>query len=285
MRSSRIEPGSGAFLFGKNWLSFARHLDETSIERAQRDLKSFLNVEHLQGLTFLDAGSGSGLHSLVACRMGAIVTAFDYDPDSVECTRKVIRENAPPDASWTATQGSCLDGGFMAGLGQFDVVYSWGVLHHTGSMWEAITNTATLVKPRGKLFISIYNDLGASSVRWTKIKRFYNELPSPLRLAMALGFYALQVLRMWFYYIRCLLLRAIQFKSLRPCKDCFGDPNTRGMRRWHDCVDWVGGYPYEVAKPEDVFHFLRKQGFLLENMKTCGGGHGCNEYLFTRIKG
>ena len=38
----------------------------------------------------------------------------------------------------------------------------------------------------------------------------------------------------------------------------------RGMSRWHDSVDWVGGYPYEVATPEAVFEFCRERGFVLK---------------------
>ena len=30
----------------------------------------------------------------------------------------------------------------------------------------------------------------------------------------------------------------------------------RGMSAWHDVVDWLGGYPFEVAKPEEIFDFF-----------------------------
>ena len=57
---------------------------------------------------------------------------------------------------------------------------------------------------------------------------------------------------------------------------------TRGMSRWHDLVDWVGGYPFEVARPEQVLDFLRPRGFELERLRTCGGGLGCNQFVFRR---
>jgi 2-polyprenyl-6-hydroxyphenyl methylase/3-demethylubiquinone-9 3-methyltransferase len=56
----------------------------------------------------------------------------------------------------------------------------------------------------------------------------------------------------------------------------------RGMSAWHDVIDWVGGYPFQVSKPEEVFNFFRKEGFYLNKLKTCAGGHGCNEYVFIR---
>jgi hypothetical protein len=58
--------------------------------------------------------------------------------------------------------------------------------------------------------------------------------------------------------------------------------SSRGMSRWHDLVDWVGGYPFEVARPEAVLDFVRERGFTLERLTTCGGKLGCNEYVFVR---
>jgi 2-polyprenyl-6-hydroxyphenyl methylase/3-demethylubiquinone-9 3-methyltransferase len=57
---------------------------------------------------------------------------------------------------------------------------------------------------------------------------------------------------------------------------------SRGMSRWHDIVDWIGGYPFEVAKPEEVFDFLHARGYRLERLATCGGSLGCNQYVFRR---
>ncbi len=52
------------------------------------------------------------------------------------------------------------------------------------------------------------------------------------------------------------------------------------MSPWRDVVDWVVGYPFEVAKPDDLFDFFSVRGFQLERLKTCAGGHGCNELIF-----
>ena len=54
------------------------------------------------------------------------------------------------------------------------------------------------------------------------------------------------------------------------------------MSRWHDCVDWIGGYPFEVAKPGDVVDFCGRHGF--EPVKTVArDGLGCNEFVFQRV--
>src|SRR3954463_3479557 len=133
------------FEFGKNWSKFLKRLDSSRIEEAEVSLRQFLSVESLVGKRFLDLGSGSGLFSLAARRLGAEVCSVDYDPQSVACTRYLRETFHNNDKDWQVFEGSALDRPFLAELGKFDVVYSWGVLHHTGSMWEAIRNAAELV--------------------------------------------------------------------------------------------------------------------------------------------
>src|SRR6266516_5946417 len=140
-----------------------------------------LAVSDLHGRSFLDVGSGSGLFSLAAKRLGAIrAHSFDYDPDSVACTGEMKRRFYADATSWTIEQGSVLDTTYLRSLGTFDVVYAWGVLHHTGDMWRGLGNVTDLVAAGGRLFIAIYNDQGSTSQRWRAIKRLYNHAPAPL---------------------------------------------------------------------------------------------------------
>src|SRR2546427_5644386 len=182
MSTNAIEIGSGErFEFGKNWSRFLDVLDDERIARAEESLKQMLEVADLDGRSFLDIGSGSGLISLAARRLGARVHSFDYDPQSVACTGELKRRYFLDDGNWVVEEGSVLDQDYLACLGVFDVVYSWGVLHHTGAMWRALENVVPLVKERGQLFISIYNDQGGPSARWRRVKRTYNALPETLR--------------------------------------------------------------------------------------------------------
>ncbi|MCZ7622150.1 MAG: class I SAM-dependent methyltransferase [Candidatus Kuenenia sp.] len=142
--SMEIKKGE-RFEFGKNWRHFFACINEDRILEAKRSLKIMLNVEDLEGKSFLDIGSGSGLFSLAARRLGAHVHSFDYDPQSVACTHELKRRYFPNDSNWTIGEGSALDTNYLSSLGTFDVVYSWGVLHHTGAMWEALGNVASLV--------------------------------------------------------------------------------------------------------------------------------------------
>lgn len=260
------------FAFGENWNSFLKLVDEGRIRRAEETLTSMLGAGTLEGRTFLDVGCGSGLFSLAARRLGAKVISFDYDPQSVACTTELRQRYFPNDEDWQVRQGSVLEQDFISGLGTFDVVYSWGVLHHTGAMWEALANVAPLVEPNGTLYIAIYNDQGRSSRIWKSVKRAYVRAPNPLKWAVLLPAFV----RLWGPTTVKDLLRGTPFRTWRTYKE----ERSRAMDPWRDVVDWVGGYPFEVAKPEDIFEFYRARGFELRRLTTCAGGIGCNEFVF-----
>jgi 2-polyprenyl-6-hydroxyphenyl methylase/3-demethylubiquinone-9 3-methyltransferase len=173
------------FEFGKNWSAFLEVLDDERIAKAVESLREMLEVESLAGKSFLDIGSGSGLFSLAARKLGARVFSFDYDSNSVACTRELKRRFFPDDETWQVEQGSALDEDYVASLRKFDIVYSWGVLHHTGEMWRALENAAVPVRGGGKLFIAIYNDTGSQAARWHWIKKTYCRLPKPLKTPFA----------------------------------------------------------------------------------------------------
>jgi 2-polyprenyl-3-methyl-5-hydroxy-6-metoxy-1,4-benzoquinol methylase len=263
------------FEFGENWSNFLKVLNEDRILEAEKSLQKMLELEDLNGKTFLDIGSGSGLFSLAARRLGAKVHSFDYDSLSVACTKELRRRYFPDDANWKVEEGNVLDGNYLKNLGQFDIVYSWGVLHHTGAMKQALEKVVPLVAGGGKLMISIYNNQGFASLFWTALKKFYNRSSKPLKWLIVLGAGA-------YFEFRWIIARLIKYGTASTSKYWPEKKKARGMSIWHDLVDWVGGYPFEVAKPEEIFEFYRKREFELVKLKTCAGGIGCNEYLFVR---
>ncbi len=254
------------FAFGQNWAAFLSLMSPQRIDTSITALRTLLKVDTLAGKNFLDIGSGSGLSSLAAHRLGATVTSFDFDRDSVGCTTELRRRYAPESANWTVQQGSVLDDSFMTGLGQFDVVYSWGVLHHTGQMWKAIEQAVGRVAPGGQLFIAIYNEEGGVSRFWRRVKQIYcsNALGRWLMMALFIPYFVLR-------HLTKLVFAGRQTQSSR----------TRGMSVYYDWIDWLGGYPFEVAKVEDLFHFCCERGFTLENLTTTNR-LGCNELVFRR---
>src|SRR5687767_1339012 len=105
------------FSFGKNWSNFLQLLDDKRIEEAEKSLKEMLKINNLKGLRFLDIGSGSGLFSLAARRLGATVFSFDYDLKSVACTQYLRERFFKDDQQWKVEQGSVLDSEYISSLG------------------------------------------------------------------------------------------------------------------------------------------------------------------------
>lgn len=271
--SNNLKTSEVRFGFGKNWSNFLIHLNEDRIHEAVVSLQQKLGINDLKGKTFLDVGSGSGLFSLAAYRLGAMVHSFDYDQDSVNCTQYLKDTYAKDSDNWSVQQGSVLDKEFLNQFGQVDILYSWGVLHHTGNMYQAFENVSDMVRNGGRLFISIYNDQGGASKRWFWIKKTYCN--SGFFVRQLLSFYTL--FRQWtLTFVRDFI------KSANPFKTWFQYAHDRGMSPWHDVVDWVGGYPFEVAKPEDVLSFFSKKNYNLIFLKTHAGGLGCNEFVFIK---
>jgi 2-polyprenyl-3-methyl-5-hydroxy-6-metoxy-1,4-benzoquinol methylase len=262
------------FAFGKNWQRFLGYLDDERIAEAEKSLCTMLELEDLRGKSFLDVGCGSGLFSLAAMRLGASrVHSFDYDPRSVACALELKRRYFHHAENWSIEQGSVLDPVYLPPLGQFDVVYSWGVLHHTGNMWQALKNVVPRVAENGKLFIALYNDQDVFSRFWRAVKKLYNR-GYTWRMPIITIFGA-------FFTVRGFLFDALILRK-NPLNRYKQYKSLRGMSFFTDLVDWLGGYPFEVAKPEAVLDFFRRAGFELLRLVTVGGRNGNNEFVFAR---
>jgi 2-polyprenyl-3-methyl-5-hydroxy-6-metoxy-1,4-benzoquinol methylase len=261
------------FAFGENWLRFLAVLDEDRIQQAVMSLSSMLRVADLNGKTFLDVGCGSGLFSLAARRLGAEVTSFDRDEQSRACTEEVKRRfGSADDPHWKVESGDVMDSGFVQSLGTWDVVYAWGVLHHTGAMWEALDQAAVLVKPGGSLFISIYNDQGVWSRWWLALKKLYVSSTVGRWLATTIG----TSYFLWADAKSSLLRGRLPLASVRAYRQ------RRGMSIWHDWIDWFGGYPFEVAQPSAIVDFYVERGFVLTGLRTVGSSLGTNQFVLRR---
>ena len=261
------------FSFGKNWQNFLKSLDEDRFKNAELSLTEFLGVDNLQGKSFIDIGCGSGLFSYAAFNLGAKkIVSFDVDPFSVECCKYLHKKaNSPKD--WKIYEGSILDNNFVSKSGRFDIVYSWGVLHHTGKIWEAIKSSAQLVDKEGFYYIAIYNKVErwGGCRFWLKIKKIYNFSPK-------IGKLALEYMYMLRYFAKSLM------KLRNPITRVKNYKSNRGMGWRTDITDWLGGLPYEVATVDEIFKFIKSNfsDFNLVNIKTTRSTMGNNWFLFKR---
>ncbi|MDD3141809.1 MAG: class I SAM-dependent methyltransferase [Lachnospiraceae bacterium] len=271
--------GKDRFEFGKNWKKYINNnLDESRIVKAEKSLLKYLPNVDFKGKKFLDIGSGSGLFSLAAKRLGATVYSFDYDQNSVQCTKELKDRYFPNNTDWVIEQGDILNEDYLAKImadGKFDIVYSWGVLHHTGSMYQAIDNAQKCVADDGHLYIAIYNDQGWESKAWKRIKKLYNKVPGVGKSIIVF----FSFIRLWGpTFIGDLIRHHNPFYKWKH----YGI--ERGMSPFVDLVDWVGGYPFEYAKPEEIIDYLTDKNFKLLKLFTCSGGVGCNEFSFEKVK-
>lgn len=253
----------GRFNFGKNWLEFSKYvLDEDKLLAAQESLSELIGQDNIEGSSFLDIGCGSGIFSIAAKRLGAKeVIGFDVSRESVQSAELNKKKfSNTPEIKFHVQ--SILEDGYKQ-FGKFDIVYSWGALHHTQDMWQAIRNSAELVNPGGLFTIAIYNKHWSSPF-WKLVKRTYNFSPK-----------LIQRLLVWFFYAIILCTKfLVTFKNPYQKK--------RGMNFYHDIVDWVGGYPYEYAKVEEIVTFVPALGFKLRKVVRAGLPTGNNEFVFEK---
>lgn len=249
-----------AFTFGENWLHYSRLVNEDRVRAAENSLRGLLGAVGFEGSSVLDVGCGSGLFTIACIRLGARqVVAIDCDANSVIATRQNVGRFLDPteQVRVDVRVGDILRS--EVGSEQYDVVYAWGSLHHTGSMWRAIENALTFCRPGGRFVVAIYNATWLSPT-WLRVKRSYHRSPPLIRLAMAGALTGARA-----------ALRVAQFKS--PLA------TGRGMNIWYDAIDWLGGLPYEFARPEDVQAFMTCRGSVCER-RVLTSRLGCNEFVF-----
>lgn len=266
------------FSFGKNWQQFLGKVTPEKIDGAKRSLTTFLQGNPIRGKTFIDIGCGSGLFSLAAVLNGAAnVVSVDVDEFSLKCAQ-YLKEKFAPQASWNIVKGSALDERFLSTLGQYDIVYSWGVLHHTGDMYRALNNVIRLVRPSGLLFLAIYNKfrrsdgllqslLVGTSDFWLRVKRLYNT-GGLLKKKMIIAF----------YYMYVILLSILSLKNPFQKKNVL----RRGMDFHTNVLDWLGGYPYEFATSDELIIFFAQKGLYCVNIQSAKTLE-CHQVLFQRF--
>jgi 2-polyprenyl-3-methyl-5-hydroxy-6-metoxy-1,4-benzoquinol methylase len=264
------------FDFGANWKAFSeRELTRTHVDQAKQHFSQLFSGIELRGRAFLDIGFGQGLTLLIATLQGANTVGCEISPTCAA----VLHDNQKRYFSELSERtipivlGSILDQSIVELLQMkspdqmnraYQVVHSWGVLHHTGDMRRAIQNAASLVAPQGFLVIAIYASHWSSGA-WRMIKRLYNRSPMFVRRILIALFTPVIFMAKWIVTQR--------------------DPmeQTRGMSFYYNIIDWLGGYPYEYATAEDVCGDVNQLGFELVRVIRAIVPTGCNEFIFKRV--
>ena len=277
MRNNELGPLKDAadiqFKFGENWRKYSNLIGEDQINEAKSALRRLLGIESLERKSFLDIGCGSGLHALAALRLGAEkVVGLDIDWQSVETSKKLIPQFWGG-SNWTVERSNMFELS-KENLGQFDIVYSWGVLHHTGDMWGAVAKSTEFVKDGGLFAIAIYRKTPLCNV-WRWIKKRYSASSRSTQRAVFATYVAIFVIAL-----------VVSFRN--PTKYIRSYSGNRGMNFFIDVHDWLGGFPYESACPDHVIAFVESRGFSLRQ-KYCRTtkllglfGTGCDEFLFKK---
>lgn len=265
------------FAFGKNWAAYAKTISEAQIDESIRALSKLLGDVSLDGRRFLDIGCGSGLHSLAALRLGAgEVVATDIDVDSITTTKEILGLHAKG-LSFSTKHESVFSLN-ATDLGHFDVVYSWGVLHHTGDLLRAMKCAVSLVKPGGLFVFALYRRIWMDWF-WKVEKRWYSKA-SPRFQFVSRSLYSR-------LFGMGLLMRGRRMRDYATAYH-----SNRGMSFEHDAHDWLGGYPYESISPAEVQRLMDSLGFSKVRTFARKGallgrdigvfGSGCDEYVYAR---
>ena len=268
-----LKSASTHFEFGKNWESFVSTINDRSMSEAEAGLGKLFPNGELRDADVLDVGCGSGLSMLAAKRLGAAsVTGIDIDRHSVQASRKLLSAHLPA-GCWSCIEESIFDFSSEREQG-YDIVYSWGVLHHTGDMWAAINKAAAQVKPGGLLVIALYRRTPLCRF-WTTEKRFYTKASEPIKALVR-------------FLYKSVFIVGLIATGRNPVQYIRTYVSNRGMSWHHDVHDWLGGYPYQSVSPEEVTDCVARIGFKLIRsfnkpaaVKGIFGTH-CDEFVAVR---
>jgi len=226
----------------------------------------------MAGRTFIDIGCGSGLHALAAAQLGVSrILAVDIDAASV-ATCKALLNRHGVSIPFDVERASVFDLGPRI-QGAFDIVYSWGVLHHTGAMHEAITKAAAMVAPGGLFAFALYRTTRMDWF-WKPEKRWYSRTWPAMQTAARAAYIGIFA-----------VLYSLRGKNFRRFLSDYR--STRGMDYFHDVHDWLGGYPYEAILAPEVDTIMNSLGF--ETVRVFSRplslglmGSGCDEYVYRK---
>jgi ubiquinone/menaquinone biosynthesis C-methylase UbiE len=136
----------------------------------------FVDFESLRGKDVLDVGIGSGIATQMFAEAGANVTGVDLTEWAVETTRRRL---AAFDLEADVQQADAEQLPFADA--KFDLVFSWGVIHHSSDMDRALAELVRVTRPGGKVVLMVYHRRSLFFVVYRGFQKF---LPLARRLGL-----------------------------------------------------------------------------------------------------
>lgn len=259
------------FDFGQNWKEYSENvLDNTRLNQARIAFDELTHDISFEGKTFVDIGFGQGMSLIIATEKAEKTVGCDINPKCDQVLKANQKVFSKSTKEIPTVVGSILEPKVVEAIlaknndEKYDIVHSWGVLHHTGDMMAAVKHATSLVKPNGYFILAIYNRHW-SSLPWLFIKWAYCKSPKFIQ-KLFIGI---------FYPIIWLAKFLVTGKN----------PNIkeRGMDFYYDVVDWVGGYPYEYASIDEMNIIMKNFGFKCLKSVSPPTPTGCNEFVYQKI--
>jgi SAM-dependent methyltransferase len=132
----------------------AEFFSRTEAARYQREafIARFARFSAWRGKSVLEVGCGTGCDLSMFGRHGARVVGVDLTPNSAALAAQRLRHHG---AAGLVMVGDCEQLPFDDDI--FDLVYSWGVIHHTPNTERAVAEIIRVAKPGGSVTVMIYN--------------------------------------------------------------------------------------------------------------------------------
>jgi ubiquinone/menaquinone biosynthesis C-methylase UbiE len=170
------EPGTQEFFREIDRRIFHPRYMRLTADRSGKPFSLFVDFGALRGKDVLDVGSGSGIATQLLAEAGANVTAIDLTDWAVETTRRRLAafglegDVLQADAERLPFEDA-----------RFDLVFSWGVIHHSSDMDRALAELVRVCRPGGQIVLMVYN---RRSLFFAVYRAFQRFLPFARRLGL-----------------------------------------------------------------------------------------------------
>ncbi|MFQ6107920.1 MAG: class I SAM-dependent methyltransferase [Candidatus Aminicenantales bacterium] len=221
----------------------------------------FFDPEEVLNKSVLDAGCGTGVFSIIFARMGALsVVGIDISKRSLERAQRQADQLGLQNATFQKVNMLRLP--FTDAC--FDIVWSWGSVHHTADPFGCLAELIRVLKPGGSLLVAVYRRTGLTFLHET-LRKGLIRLPS----------------KYWIPFSRFLSLVAAPGISLFKKRD----KSRKGEKLEQLLFDWFFVPIRHSYLPEEIKSFLVKRGLVIKKyLPFSGRFNSTSNFIFKARK-